>query len=440
MAGPRPTSLGRTVASQEPRDIAALTEGTTTGGTLLVVAGNAAYALAQAGVLIVLAKVTSPAEVGRYALALAITTPLQLGLRLRLVRAVDHGPTPLRTYLKLALLLAAGAFAVSVLGGLMVSEDNHLLAVVILVALSKAVEGLVELCYGEYQRQDRLKSIATSQLLRALVTVVLAAGGAILAGLIGALVALVIGWSAQLLLLDRRRVSDVEGGGGHPGPVRGASELFRKSWPLGAAGALASLTVCLPRFVVHAQLDEASLGLFAILTYPAMILALFASSVGQARVRSMSTAARSGRRGPLLATFVRTLVATLILGAAGAAVVLAVGPTAVVLLLGDGFAAGMPLLLGMVLVATLSGLATNAAYLLVSTGSFGLQPLVIGISLAATTPLLVLATERHGLLGTAAAMATLYALQGLLSSCAALTILRRHLPAAPEQPTREEIR
>jgi O-antigen/teichoic acid export membrane protein len=407
--------------------------------SVLVIAGNAGYAGAQAGVLLVLAHTTSPTEMGWYALALALTAPVQigLGLRLRTVRAVDLSQTPFCTYQRLALMLATLAVVVSSAVGLTVADDPRPVTVIVVVALSKGVESLVDLCYGEYQRHNQLSSIAASQLVRAIATVVLAAAGALAFGLLGSLTAMVLGWTAQLLLLDRRRLPRGDPVDLQQAPARASLDLLRTSWPLGLAGATASLTVALPRFVVNGQLDAAALGLFAILSYPTTVLALLANSVGQAHVRSMTAAARDRRLNRLLGTFLRTIAATLALGAGTAVLVIVVGVEGIEWLLGASYTVHLPLVLLLILAATLSGLATNAYYLLISTSRFGLQPLIIAVSLVTAAPLLHVATARHGLLGTAAAMSFLYIVQGLLTAIAAAVVLRRD--ARTEPSTRQEI-
>lgn len=421
-------------------------QGPATGGRLrsrllgrssVVLAGNAGYAVAQFGVLVVIARETSTAEVGRYALALAVTAPIQigLGLRLRTVRAVDRSRTPFRTYLRLALVLAAAAVAAGSAAGLVAGRGANLFLVVVLVALTKAVESLIDLCYGEYQRQDRFGAIAGSQLVRAALTIALVVMGARLGGLLGALVAMLVGWTVQLLVLDGRRVRDSTAVGVDLLPAVPVRALVRHSWPLGIAGAVSSLSVALPRFLVAGLLDTATLGLFAVLSYPTTVVSLFANSLGQAQVRGMASAAARGERGRLRLTFLKTVLATLALGLVAAALVAVLGPAGVGRLLGPAYAAELPLLLLLVLVATMSGLATTAYYLLVASGHFALQPVVVVATLVLATPALYLATRSHGLTGTAFALTGMYALQAVLTVAAALRHLGRDVLEPSEEAT-----
>jgi O-antigen/teichoic acid export membrane protein len=403
----------------------------------VLLAGNVGYALAQFGVLVVLARGTSPAQVGQYALALAITAPVQigLGLRLRTVLAVDSSRTPFRTYFRLALSLAVAAVVVATAVGLVAAPGLAL--VVALVAASKGVESLIDVCYGEDQRHDRLHAVAASQLVRAAMTVAAAALGVHLAGLLGALVAILLVWLGQLLVLDQRRARTDPVAGGHRSPPVTPGWLVRHSWPLGIGGAVVSLSVALPRFVIADLLDAASLGLFAVLSYPTTAVSLFANSLGQAQVRAMAAAAEGRDFRRLSSLVLRAAAATVAVGVLGAVAVLLLGSAGIAWLLGPSYARDVPLLVLLVLVATLSGVATVSYYLLVSSGRFGLQPVVVLATLVVAAPAIHLATARWGLTGTAVALAAMYLLQTLLTIAAALSNLARARPRTAADTTRE---
>jgi O-antigen/teichoic acid export membrane protein len=391
-------------------------------------AGNCAYALAQFGVLVVLAHQATLSDVGDFALALAVTAPIQLGLglRLRTVRSVDTGMTPFRTYLQLAAVLGALAALVSTAIGVIIAPSGHFILVVGLVALAKCVEGIVDVCYGEYQRQDRLTAIAGSQLVRAGLTVSLVAIGAHLAGLVGALIAMLVGWTTQLLALDGRRIRpQAVAVTVHPGKTVSIGNLIQRSWPLGLASAIASLSVSLPRFAVAGLLDSAALGVLAVLSYPATVIALFANSVGQANVRDMALGVATGNLRTVWTHVLAMVGATSLLGVLGAVLAFVAGRKGISWLLGESYANNLSLLLLLLLGATLAGFTTNAYYLLVSTNRFGLQPVVVGASLALSTPVIYLGTLYGGLMGTAAALAFMYALQALLTGGTAAFLLRR---------------
>jgi O-antigen/teichoic acid export membrane protein len=392
--------------------------GASANRTGVALAGNCAYALAQFGVLVVLAHQATLSDVGDYALALAVTAPIQLGLglRLRTVRSVDTGLTPFRTYLQLAAVLGALAALLSTAIGVMIAPSGHFIVVVGLVALAKSVEGIVDVCYGEYQRQDRLAGL----------TVSLVALGVHVAGLVGALIAMLVCWTVQLLALDGRRIRPpAVAAPEHPGKPVSIGNLIQRSWPLGLASAIASLSVSLPRFAVAGLLDSAAVGVLAVLSYPATVISLFANSVGQANVRDMALGVATGNLRRVWTHLLAMVAATSMLGVLGAGLVYVTGRKGIAWLLGEPNANNLSLLLLLLLGATFAGFTTNAYYLLVSTGRFGLQPVVVGASLGLSTPVIYLGTLHHGLMGTAAALAFMYALQALLTGGSAAILLRR---------------
>jgi O-antigen/teichoic acid export membrane protein len=397
-------------------------------GAVAALAGNSAYALAQLGVLVVLARTVSRTDVGHYALALALTAPVQLGLglRLRTTRAIDLTRTPARTYLRLSVLLAAISLGCCVLVGLVATSRPDVRLVIGLVGATKAIESVLDVCYGEYQRHDRVGAIAASQVARALLTVAAAVVGVRLNGLAGALVCMLGVWTLQLVLVEWQRVHRLQhlqpsasarytDSQDHSPPLFGSLDLIRQSWPLGLAATVSSLSVSLPRFTVAGLLDASALGLFAVLSYPTTVISLFANSVGQGVVRRMTIAAEDRDLRALRSTFLVTVGGTSVLCAAGVLLVMIAGEHGVRALVGEAYSGQQSLLVLLMIVAGLSGLATNGYYLLVSTRRFMLQPIVVGFATVMTVPLLLLGTRWWGLEGAAYAMGALYALQTLVT-------------------------
>ncbi|GAA3607328.1 lipopolysaccharide biosynthesis protein [Microlunatus ginsengisoli] len=391
-----------------------------------VLIGNCGYALAQFAILVVLARILGPTEVGLYALALAVTAPVQLGLglRLRTTLSVDHSATSFSTYTRLSTALAVLALLVGSLIGCLVRPEPAFVVVVVLVAASKAVESVLDVCYGEYQRREILAAIAFSQLLRGAVTLVLVSAAAWLWGLQAALIALAVTWTLQLLLLDYPRASAADSRSTAAGPALRARDLVRRSWPLGLAAALSSLSFAVPRLTVAGLLDADALGVFAILAYPMTVVTILANSLGQANVRSLSVAVRHHGSKELVISMLRMSVVIWGLGFLGAVGAVVCGPQVAHWLLGDAVPVSVGLLLLLVAGATAAGLATIASYAVVSTTRFGWQPVVVCASIAVTLPVMYLATKAFGLTGTALGIVVMYVLQTVFGTVAALWSLR----------------
>ena len=144
---------------------------------LWTLAGNLTFAATQWAMLVVLARLGSPADVGRYTLGLAVTTPvfLLLSLQLRGAQATEPPGSPyrfghyftLRTLLSgLALTLCAGWALLSGMGLGGAGPQAGLAAVTGWLALAKLFDGLSDVCYGHLQATGRLAQVGRARMRR----------------------------------------------------------------------------------------------------------------------------------------------------------------------------------------------------------------------------------------------------------------------------------
>ena len=247
--------------------------------------GNVVYAGCQWGILVVLAKLTSPEMVGRFALGLAITAPIILlsWLQLRSVQATDaKGEYEFGQYLGLRIVTTLLALFVIVC---IVLVGNYTLAtalVILAVGLSKAFESISDVCYGLMQRHERMDHIAKSRLLK----------GPLSLGVLSVLVLLtrdvlwgVIGlagiWGLFLIIYDMKNaaltLNGIQGVRSDKSSAKermhadfSLSRLQNLAWmtlPLGIGGALISLQSSIPRIFLQTYWGEGQLGIFAALAY-----------------------------------------------------------------------------------------------------------------------------------------------------------------------------
>ena len=289
------------------------------------VGGNAAYLASQWGLLLVLAKYTSPAEVGLFGLALAVTGPVFAFalLQLRAVLAADaSGRYAARTYLSLRLAMTLAGAAVAVVIGATV-YDGRATAVIAVVAAMKAVECVSEICYGFFQHDERMDLVARSMLLKGAAT--LAAGFAA-AALTGSLLAVagaaLAVWVVTAAAYDLPHLAARTPLGGFFRADRAESRtLLAASLPLGLVTALLSLAVSAPRYVVETTAGVAVLGFYTAVSYIPNAVGSVVSSVGQASSARLARLAM-GRSGfeSLLWRLTGAAIAAGILGTLGALV------------------------------------------------------------------------------------------------------------------------
>ncbi len=231
-------------------------------------AGNLGYAACQWAILIAIAKLGSAADVGRFALGLALTAPAMMlaNLHLRALQATDaRGEHPFRVYFRLRLLTTAAALAAIALLTTALGYRGADLSVVLTIAAAKAVEALSDVTFGLLQHGERLRRIACSMLVKgALSVVAVAAAMALGGGLLAATTALALAWLAVFVIGDlpaALRLAPARG----PVPARALVALTRLALPMGCVMAFNTLTANVPRYAIAASLGTIGLGHFAAL-------------------------------------------------------------------------------------------------------------------------------------------------------------------------------
>jgi O-antigen/teichoic acid export membrane protein len=327
--------------------------------------GNGLYAAGQFGMLSALAHLTSVGEVGRYALAFAVTGPvfILLNMKLRQVQATDAaGEFSFGHYLGLRLvtvLLAVGVVGCALAGWRHAADAAPAIAA---VSVLKGVESVLDLYYGAMQRHEQLQLVARSLLWRA-------TGGPAVFGVVAAItgradaaVAALAALTAARALADRRRVAAL-GVRTRPSFDRAVLwRLTRLALPLAGATVLSSLSVNVTRYFVQAYESATGLGVYAALASLTVVGGTAIASVSETITPRLATHYRRGE----MAQFRRIMWRSVILGAAfGVACVLAVaaaGGPFLRLVYGAGYARHTDVLLVLVV-------AASAGYLTVFFGT-----------------------------------------------------------------------
>jgi O-antigen/teichoic acid export membrane protein len=235
--------------------------------------GHAIYALCSWLILIVLARLGNAASVGRFALALAVATPILLfaNLYLSAVQATDTTRNhPFSRYLALRLLTSAGALTLIVAIAVLCRFPPETALLIGIVGLAKAFDAVADIFLGLFQQRERLDLMATTLLINGVLSLtalfsamavtqdihIAALGFA--AGSLGA-----AGWAwihgARLLRAKGESVWGVW----RPNAVR---ELALQALPLGFTSLRMTLYLSIPRYFIPYVLGDDALGIFATLT------------------------------------------------------------------------------------------------------------------------------------------------------------------------------
>jgi len=250
-------------------------------------AGNVLYAGCQWGMLSVLAKLGSPSIVGQFTLGLAISAPVFMftNLQLRAVQATDvNAESGFADYFTLRLL--ATLLGLMLIFGLLpfAGVSAAVRMVIILVSVSKCVECMSDVTAGLLQREEQLKLVAISLMIRGVASVAVFSSifayfrslPFSLAGMIGA-------WAAVLVLYDLPNVRRF--GRCHDSffrfDRRALLRLAKLGLPLGWVATLSSLTTNIHRYFLQHHMGMADQGIFASLAYVVVAINLVVNALCQ---------------------------------------------------------------------------------------------------------------------------------------------------------------
>ncbi len=137
-------------------------------------AGNLGYSACQWGVLVCIAKLGTAADVGRFALGLALTAPVitLTSLNLRLLQSTDaRSDYPFNVYLSVRLIGTALGLAAIAVMALALGYRADLLYLILVVAFAKAFEAVSDVVFGLLQKAENLRRVAISMLAKGVISV-----------------------------------------------------------------------------------------------------------------------------------------------------------------------------------------------------------------------------------------------------------------------------
>ncbi|MFA9478907.1 lipopolysaccharide biosynthesis protein [Phycisphaerales bacterium AB-hyl4] len=300
-------------------------------------AGNVVYGASLWLSLVILAKLTSAADVGRFALAMAICTPIAVfsSLNLRSVQVTDAREEHRFGHL-LGLQLAMTVLAMALIVGIAVAGGHDTLTawLIVVVGLGQMVIMIRDVFLAFSQKHERMDQVAQSKIilslgaLVALGTMTWATGNVLIGVLAMQLVKLGV-----FLLWDLRATGRLvrEYVGEFPRqyfrPHWKADVMLAMAWlalPLGVTALLMSLSSNVPRYYIAAFWSEAHLGYFA------AILTLVQAGRTAMHAGIMSSLPRLSRyyldnRRAYLTMMLKLIGVAMVLGAGGIVVAAVLG-------------------------------------------------------------------------------------------------------------------
>ncbi|MGH1348684.1 MAG: lipopolysaccharide biosynthesis protein [Nannocystales bacterium] len=371
--------------------------------------GEVLFAAGQFGLMMVMARLGSDAALGRYALGLAIATPLFVltSLHLRPTYVVtNEEELGFGHFWALRLLGAPAAVVLAAFWAVLAGLDTTTAAVVIWVALTRMSEMLADLCHAAAARDETLDRVGISRALRGMLLLG-TVGGAMLAG-VSESTALALGAVVALLLT---LTYDFETARRHANlrPRFDRDRLWRLTVlaaPVGFAGGLLGLTTNTPAYVLEHSIGIEPLGDYAAIVSILFISGVLNAAVGGAAVPRLARLFETDR-----AAFVRLLLrVAAVVGACGLALLLAcvlLGELYLAIAYGPRFTSLAPSLVYSGAIAFVAGLANMLSQTLVSMKRFRMQFTINAITFVVAVGLAFAFVPTHGVEGALLALGLL---------------------------------
>lgn len=329
-------------------------------------AGNVLYGACQWGMLSVLAKLGNASLVGQFTLGLAVSAPVFMftNLQLRAVQATDmSAETGFANYFTLRLL--ATLLGLMVIATLLpfAGASSAVRFVVLLVAVSKCVECMSDLTAGLLQREEQLKRVAISLMIRGVGSVLVFSLTFAYFRILALSVAAMSGvWLAVVLFYDVPNARTLIG---HHGA------FFRFDWhalwrltmlglPLGWVATLASLGVNIPRYLLQHYLGLADQGIYASLGYLVVAVNLIVAALSVSVTTRLARLFAAGDHRRFVDLLTKLSVLGLLIAAVGAPLTFLVGRPLLTLLYRREYADHVGLL---ALFVGIAGLGTIGSFL-----------------------------------------------------------------------------
>ncbi|MFZ4106899.1 lipopolysaccharide biosynthesis protein [Flavobacterium sp.] len=138
--------------------------------------GSIFYALSQWLILTILAKKNQIEYIGQYAIAIAITTPIAtfLWLNLKALLATDkQNEFKINDYFNARLLLSILGLVLTIAIAILLKYNIEIKFLIVLIAISKCVEGLSDISYGQFQSEGKTYKMGLSFIFRGIIMIVL---------------------------------------------------------------------------------------------------------------------------------------------------------------------------------------------------------------------------------------------------------------------------
>ena len=425
-----------------------------------ILAGNLVRVVCRFGMLLLLGYFCGLAAAGRYAIAVAVCTPIwtfvMLGLRGALVTDARHEYSFV-DYLAVRLIASGGGLIVVAGAILLGGYDASASAVILLVAVAKLLEGLSDILRGRLQQQERMDRIAIALWIQGVSSLALTVVVGCLGGGVTLIVAaLPVAMALTLLLWDipccaeMARMASRErdpGVGFWRKHIRWATlgRLSVVAFPLAVVGFLLGLIPQLPKYVIASVMGDEAVAVYAIVTYGVTLGMMVVTALGNVAAPRLAKQYAAGDVRAFARLVVRMIMLVGGMGAAGlvivgllgtriAVAVASLSPTVSAFLAKEG--EDLPrLALALSLFAIMLYVTAPLGSALGAMRRFWSQAIIVALGLSLALAVLPWAVRTYGMIGAAEVMTLSMAVVATLTAGVVWRVLLRRVCGENESRT-----
>lgn len=350
--------------------------------------GNFIYQTSQWLNLMILAKLLTVNEVGQFALALAVCTPITAfsTLNLRVVQVTDtRDRHRFGHFLAVQLFMSALAIVMICCIAAFTTSEPQTAWVIVVVGLGQAVVSVRDIFLSYNQKMERMDAVAVSKTIIG-VTSLTALGlgvwttGSLLVGVIGlqaSKLLIFLLWDLRVASRLVRMSTSEQNPSAFLRPRWDGRIMIRLAWlalPLGISAILLSLNNNIPRYYIAAYLDQVQLGYFAALVALALAGTLVMQAAGMSALPRLSHYYLENRRA-YVKLLGKLISLGLVIGLASLALISVVGQQLLATIFTRDYAAYQDLFLWSMIFAAIAYVVTFLGYGMTAMRRFKVQPL-----------------------------------------------------------------
>lgn len=373
---------------------------------------RAIYALSQWLLLVCVARLASPGQLGEFAYALAVVSPIIVfaQLNMRAYMATDsNNKFTFHEYLYAQIVMLAAALVL--IAGLAWAgwQGWPAFLVTVAVGLYKSIESISGVHYGALQRDERMSQIAISVVAHGLVAVVvMASATASFGNVVFGAWAIAVAWAIILFAYDAPQSKRLRTRDGTDDHVRltgtGIWQVITCCLPLGIVLAMLSLRINIPVYFIQAVWSSEQVGFYSAIAYFVVAGNMITGSLLQAAAPRLANHHRDGfvRLGRTL--FIKLTVVATTVGAIGVVAAWGIGRPLLEWVYGAEYARHHDVFVWVMVAAAVMYVSQSFGLALTVSRSFRCQVMAGVAGIAVTLVLSAWLVPVHGLIGAAQAL------------------------------------